>query len=407
MLVAALFLAGCAPQADDSRVERNPRTGGDPPIERPTKPDPTDPTDPTDPADPGPSDLERRWDCSGIDPADPAPLGGRVALTFDDGPHEVHTASILDTLRARGVPATFFVLGERVADPDTWPLVDELIADPLFDLANHSWDHANMTSLSLSGFEGQVDDTNAIVETFGVSPTFFRFPYGASECDHVDEIGARDMRVAGWHVDTADWCYAAVGATGSCRQADYWRIPTEYEHDMLGFTMEQVRRFDGGVILLHDIHAYTADSVDDLIDALLAEGFVLTSLSDLMAFPLLNAGTPADLPYLGEACDTTDDRCWQIEYQSWCEPTHPGDPSATTGVCVLPCEGLCYDRPGAATTFCATVEPGAGLCVGRSESRNDDCDALPGTVPAALDRWVGDSGVSASTAEVCVPPAWR
>src|SRR4051794_25633215 len=51
------------------------------------------------------------WDCS----------SGFVAMTFDDGPNvsnEDRTGRILDTLRDYGVHATFFILGERVADPN-------------------------------------------------------------------------------------------------------------------------------------------------------------------------------------------------------------------------------------------------------------------------------------------------
>ena len=37
---------------------------------------------------------------------------GVVALTFDDGPY-IYTGSVLDTLKAAGVPATFFVNGDN------------------------------------------------------------------------------------------------------------------------------------------------------------------------------------------------------------------------------------------------------------------------------------------------------
>src|SRR3954464_15082354 len=37
-----------------------------------------------------------------------------VCLTFDDGPHPLHTIRLLDVLREEGVVATFFVVGKRV-----------------------------------------------------------------------------------------------------------------------------------------------------------------------------------------------------------------------------------------------------------------------------------------------------
>ncbi|MBX2797237.1 MAG: polysaccharide deacetylase family protein [Myxococcales bacterium] len=399
MILAALATMGCSGSGAGDRLVRD----RDRP--EPTTTDSSSSTTP-EPTEPDPISADRRWDCSGLDPADPAPLGGRVALTFDDGPTTTHTASIVGTLRAWDVPATFFIVGEMLADPDSWELVEDMLDDPLFDVANHSWDHADLSSLSRSALEAEVDDTTDLIETFGITPRFFRFPFGASTCDAVDLARDRGMHVAGWHVDTADWCYAAIGTTGTCRTTDYWRVPTEHQSDMIGFTMEQVRRFDGGVILLHDIHAYTANTLPDLLEALDDEGFTIVPLHDLDAFPRLNADDPIDLPYLGEACSVDDDACWQIEYQSWCEPTHPEDTSSSTGICTLPCEGFCLDRPGAATTFCATVDPGAGQCVGRSDSENDWCDAIDGTVEQELERWVGSSGVSAARADVCVPPGW-
>jgi peptidoglycan/xylan/chitin deacetylase (PgdA/CDA1 family) len=45
-------------------------------------------------------------------PGDPAPQA--VAITFDDGPHPVGTPAVLEILADRGIPATFFLVGERV-----------------------------------------------------------------------------------------------------------------------------------------------------------------------------------------------------------------------------------------------------------------------------------------------------
>jgi peptidoglycan-N-acetylglucosamine deacetylase len=395
---------GCAAACGDGEPGGK-DSGVDPGTEPPTHPTPgtTDPgTTDTGPTDTDPGGGERRYDCSGLDPADPAPLGGRVFLTFDDGPDLIDTPVILDTLRAYDAPATFFVLGVQLAEPAAWPLAEEIVADPLFDLANHSWSHVDLATVPLSVVAEEVDDTEALIETFSVEPTFFRFPYGDSTCETHDLATERGYRVAGWHIDTADWCYAVGG--GVCTTEDYWRVPPEYQADMIGFTMEQIRRFDGGVVLFHDIHTFTADELPILLDQLLDEGFTFAALDDAAALPNLNAGTPADLPYLGERCDTVDDRCWQVEYQAWCEPvaTEPGGSSSNTdGICTLPCDGLCLDRDGAAVTFCADVG-GAGQCVGRSASQNEQCAALPGTVEATFERF----GAPPDEAPVCAPPHW-
>ena len=44
----------------------------------------------------------------------------RVALTFDDGPHPVYTPRLLDGLKARGVHASFFMVGKTRRPIRNW-----------------------------------------------------------------------------------------------------------------------------------------------------------------------------------------------------------------------------------------------------------------------------------------------
>jgi peptidoglycan/xylan/chitin deacetylase (PgdA/CDA1 family) len=400
---ALLALVACTNAGDDPILGD---TGFDTdtgvPAESDTDGADTDVPDEPDP-EPTPVDEVRRHDCGGIEPADVGPFGGRIALTFDDGPHLTHTVSIVDTLRARNIPATFFVLGQRVADMSTWTLVDELVADPLFDLANHSWDHPDFTTLAPIARRAQIEDTQDILATFGADSPFFRFPFGSSNCATHDDVTDRGYSVTGWHIDTADWCYANLGVPGTCTQDDYWRIPLEYESDMRGFIVEQALRYDGGILLLHDIHGWVADELPAILDDLEDAGFTFVALDDATTFPNLVANTPEDIPYLGEACDPANDLCFHAEYFAWCEPTTP---AGDVGVCTMPCEGLCPDRDGAATTFCAEVSTGAGQCTSYAEDLNGDCPDVPGTSPRSMDRHVGASGVSSATRTVCAPTDW-
>ena len=48
----------------------------------------------------------------------------KVTLSFDNGPEPDITASVLDMLRARSVPATFFVIGRKLAAPGARPRPD-------------------------------------------------------------------------------------------------------------------------------------------------------------------------------------------------------------------------------------------------------------------------------------------
>lgn len=354
-----------------------------------------------DTGEPVTGDEQREVDCSGMDPADAAPLGGWAALTFDDGPDPVVTPQILAVLRKHSVPATFFMMGERADDPDNADLVAEIIADPLFDVANHSWDHPNIRTLSDSEARDQIGWTVDTLEAQGGEVAFFRFPYGSAECHQVDIVREEyGLNVAGWHIDTADWCYAAAG--GTCSPEDYWRVPAEYQSNMFDWTLDQLGRFDGGVFLYHDVHQYTADEVEAVIVTALAAGYSFTRLSDADAFPNLNAGTPTDFPWVGEACSTEDDTCWQVEYLSHCVATEDPDQPADAGVCVLDCaETRCIDRPGTAPLVCAEVPGGESRCLGVASGYNEDCAAVPGTEPVRTPLASGGSS------RVCLPFAWQ
>lgn len=68
--------------------------------------------------------------------------GDRLALTFDDGPDPESTRAVLDLLEARGMRATFFVIGRRVADAGGRAVVEEIVSRG-HAVANHSFSHAH------------------------------------------------------------------------------------------------------------------------------------------------------------------------------------------------------------------------------------------------------------------------
>jgi peptidoglycan/xylan/chitin deacetylase (PgdA/CDA1 family) len=70
--------------------------------------------------------------------------GGRVALTFDDGPDPEVTPQVLDTLARHDAHATFFVIGRKLgAQPE---LARRILAEG-HELANHSWQHSRWINL--------------------------------------------------------------------------------------------------------------------------------------------------------------------------------------------------------------------------------------------------------------------
>jgi peptidoglycan/xylan/chitin deacetylase (PgdA/CDA1 family) len=140
-------------------------------------------------------------------PAQAAPepcAAGSVRLTFDDGPNKKATPAILDTLAARGVKATFFVVGSMAAAS---PGIVRRASTEGHGIGNHSWSHPNLTGLSREQVTSQLARTNeAIKQATGTSPTEWRPPYGATNT--LVEAAARDVGLTSmvlWTVDPRDW----------------------------------------------------------------------------------------------------------------------------------------------------------------------------------------------------------
>ncbi|MEO0448648.1 MAG: polysaccharide deacetylase family protein, partial [Verrucomicrobiota bacterium] len=92
--------------------------------------------------------------------------GNYVAMTFDDGPHPTYTPRLLDIMKARGVRGTFFVVGSRAkAHPE---ILRRMVREG-HEVANHTWNHPDLTKLSLSSVRKEFDTTrDAIVAATGV-----------------------------------------------------------------------------------------------------------------------------------------------------------------------------------------------------------------------------------------------
>src|SRR5437867_2629105 len=67
-----------------------------------------------------------------------------LSLTFDDGPHPVHTPRLLDRLAEYGIRGTFFVIGERVA---AQPAIARRIVEEGHDIGNHTWSHGEPSTV--------------------------------------------------------------------------------------------------------------------------------------------------------------------------------------------------------------------------------------------------------------------
>lgn len=192
----------------------------------------------------------------------------RVSLTFDDGPDDIWTPRILSVLAQYGVKATFNCVGYRVEQN---PQMLLRILQQGHMLANHSYNHPNLTKISIELARGQVNYTSDIIQQItGVRPRFFRPPYGALNNEVIQMLMGLGYKILFWDVDSLDWA---------------------------GLTAEQVsinvlsNTGPGSIILMH-FAGGTGESLEDTVQALpyiiqtlSNEGYSFVTISELLSEP--------------------------------------------------------------------------------------------------------------------------
>lgn len=128
----------------------------------------------------------------------PAAIARReITLTFDDGPDPDITPRVLDLLDAFQVKATFFCIGQRVLQH---PALAREIARRGHRIENHS--HAHRHTFSVSGFKRIEQEIrrgqDAIADTVGRVPRFFRAPAGLRNVFLDPVLHKLDLRLASW-----------------------------------------------------------------------------------------------------------------------------------------------------------------------------------------------------------------
>lgn len=185
----------------------------------------------------------------------------KIALTFDDGPHPVRTAPILDILAKYGVRATFFVVGENVeAHPEL--LEREILAG--HEIGNHTNTHPDLSKLTYRAACDEVLAAENAVFAQNEYRTRLLRPPGGAYSDAIFRLAARlDYDLILWSVDTRDWAHTTAD--------DIVKTVSSFVSG-------------GDVILFHDFisgEAHTAEALESIIPQLLSEGYEFVTVSEL------------------------------------------------------------------------------------------------------------------------------
>lgn len=181
-----------------------------------------------------------------------------VALTFDDGPKGRITETLLDSLQARGVHATFFLIGNLA---EQYPGLVQRMDREGHQIGLHSYDHlASLAGLTRDGFEAQIGRSRQIIqEALGKElDLMLRPPYGQVD----DNLRAWcGCPLVLWSVDPEDW---------------YYQDPAKET-----LSVCQVVK-DGDIILLHDTFDETVEAALSIIDQLHQEGYYFVTVNELL-----------------------------------------------------------------------------------------------------------------------------
>jgi cellulose synthase/poly-beta-1,6-N-acetylglucosamine synthase-like glycosyltransferase/peptidoglycan/xylan/chitin deacetylase (PgdA/CDA1 family)/spore germination protein YaaH len=208
---------------------------------------------------------------------------GWVALTFDDGPDGRWTPKILDILKQKHAPATFFVIGKNMS---RFPgLVDREIHEG-HDVGSHTWTHPNIGEVPPAQTVVELNATQRLFETItGRSMRLFRPPYfGDAEPSTPREVAPL--------LAAQQQGYLSVGLR---IDPDDWKKPDPDHIVATTIARLQDTNRPGQIVLLHDSggdRSRTVVALPRLIDEIRAHGYTLVTVGQLAGMTDVQAMPP-------------------------------------------------------------------------------------------------------------------
>ena len=201
----------------------------------------------------------------------------RVAITYDDGPHNVRTVQIVDEFAKYGFHATFFVVGDRVASVNgkklTYSGANALkyAVSKGHEIAIHGYTHkANYRECSYEVYKNELGNTklaiNKIVPDYKVK---LMRPIGGSITD--ERVEECPYAVILWDVDSEDWKY---------KDASDDETSQKNTDKIVSNVMTNVS--DGSIILMHDLYENTYEATKIILKQLHEQGYEVVTVSELL-----------------------------------------------------------------------------------------------------------------------------
>ena len=187
-----------------------------------------------------------------------------IYLTFDAGYENGYTPAILEALKKHGVTATFFLVGNYIT---TQPELVKQMLDEGHQVANHTYNHPNMSSISSpDSFRKELEDLeNAFEKATGQKMVkYYRPPQGKYSINNLKMAKELGYSTFFWSLAYVDW-YNDKQPT---REAAFEKL--------LG------RIHPGAVVLLHSTSKTNSEILDELLTKWEEMGYTFGSLDELV-----------------------------------------------------------------------------------------------------------------------------
>ncbi|WP_078551607.1 delta-lactam-biosynthetic de-N-acetylase [Bacillus alkalicellulosilyticus] len=190
-------------------------------------------------------------------------------LTFDNGYENGYTAMVLDVLKEKKVPATFFVTGHYLQTEQD--LIQRMVKEGHI-VGNHSWHHPSLPKVDNERLKREL---NKVKEEFtkqtGIKEMHYLRPprgtFSEKSLALSNELGYTNVF---WSMAYKDW------EVDKQKGGDY------------AYNQIMKRIHPGAIMLLHSVSSDNAEALGRVIDDCRKQGYEFKSLDDLMMSKMID-----------------------------------------------------------------------------------------------------------------------
>ena len=187
----------------------------------------------------------------------------KIYLTFDAGYENGYTEKILDILKEKKVPATFFLVGNYIEENPE--LVKRMEAEGHI-VGNHTMHHPDMSAIAdEEAFKSEISELeetyrNAVCKEI---PKFYRPPQGKYSEANLQQASRLGYTTLFWSLAYVDW------------------LENDQPDETESINLLNKRIHPGAIVLLHSTSKTNSRILGELIDGWKSKGYEFRSVSEL------------------------------------------------------------------------------------------------------------------------------